>query len=255
MPERRTPQGGTGSVRSARGGASRGRAGAAKAAVKRASARAERPGSANGERRTAFNIAYERIKSEVLTFRLKPFAPLSEVALAQRLGVSRTPIREAIRRLEREGYVWVAPHKGAFVTPVSLDDIMEIYLIRELLEGAAAALAAQRIAPATVERLRRELQAVDVGGSVHVERMAAVDAGVHAAVLQAAGLPKLTALVLGINEQAQRMRYVGIEVRARGNRDELLAIVDALAERDAAAAETAMRLHIRLSRESLATIS
>jgi len=200
-------------------------------------------------------VAYERIKSEILAFRLKPLAPLSEVALAQRLGVSRTPIREAIRRLEREGYVWVAPHKGAFVTPVSLDDVVEIYLIRELLEGAAAAMAAQRIAPATIERLRNQLAAVDVGGRLHVERMAAVDAEIHTAILRAAGLPKLSALVGAMNEQAQRMRYAGIEVRPRGNRDELLAILDALARRDAAAAEAAMRAHIRLSRESLATIT
>jgi DNA-binding GntR family transcriptional regulator len=207
------------------------------------------------EPRTAFNVAYERIKSEILAFRLKPLAPLSEVALAQRLGVSRTPIREAIRRLEREGYVWVAPHKGAFVTPVSLDDIVEIYLIRELLEGAAAAMAAQRITPAILERLRSHLAAVDVGGRVHVERMAAVDAEIHASILRAAGRPKLSALVAGMNEQAQRMRYAGIEVRPRGNRDELLAILDALARRDAPAAEAAMRAHIRLSRESLATIT
>lgn len=139
--------------------------------------------------RTAFNVAYERIKSEILAFRLKPLAPLSEGA------------------------------------------------------------------PATIEQLRNQVAAVHVDGRLHIDRMAAVDAKIHAAILRAAGLPKLSALVDAMNEQAQRMRCACIEVRPRGNRNELLAILDALERRDTAAAEAAMRAHIGLSRESLAKIT
>jgi DNA-binding GntR family transcriptional regulator len=204
--------------------------------------------------RSACEVAYATIKSDILAFRLKPLDALSEAHLAQQLGMSRTPIREAIRKLEQEGLIWFARHKGAFVSPISLDDVLEIYLLREILEGAAAGLAAQRIDLAQVESLMDKLRLVDASDSeVDIKQMTELDSSVHAAILRAAGQTRLSSFVKALNEQAIRMRYIGIFARPRGNRDELIAVVKALHKRDSAGAEAAMRTHIRIARENIAT--
>lgn len=88
---------------------------------------------------------FEVIKEKILMGILKPGDPLVEVKLAEELGVSRTPIREALRQLELEGLVYSIPHKGAFVAGVTAQDIEDIYTIRMLLDGLAARWAAQKI--------------------------------------------------------------------------------------------------------------
>lgn len=88
---------------------------------------------------------FEVIKEKILMGILKPGDPLVEVKLAEELGVSRTPIREALRQLELEGLVYSIPHKGAFVAGVTAQDIEDIYTIRMLLDGLAARWAARRL--------------------------------------------------------------------------------------------------------------
>lgn len=100
------------------------------------------------------DVVFENLREAILEGKLEPGQRLMEVQLAEQLGVSRTPVREAIRKLELEGLVVMLPRKGAYVADVSLKDIIDVLEIRSTLEGLAAYLAADRITEEGVERLK-----------------------------------------------------------------------------------------------------
>jgi DNA-binding GntR family transcriptional regulator len=205
-------------------------------------------------RKSAFEVAYEAIKADILAYRLKPLDPLNEVELAARLGMSRTPIREALRKLEQEGLVWVAPRRGAFVTQISLSEVQEIYFLREVLEGAAAGLAALKTPLEEVDSLIAAAEAVQADGQEpDPARIAELDAAVHELVLRTSGQNKLSDIIHGLNEQALRLRFLGVVARPLDNCNEVLAVLHALKQRNSAQAEMAMRAHIRTAWESLQT--
>lgn len=104
----------------------------------------------------ASDKAYSALRDDIIEWRLAPGAVLAEVEQSERLGVSRTPLREALGRLTAEGLT-TASGRGVVVTGISLEDIDELFELRETLEGRAAALAAQRGNAATFEHLQREL--------------------------------------------------------------------------------------------------
>ena len=99
--------------------------------------------SARHDRRKVTDWVYEEVRGAIIDLRLQPGTPLREAAIAEQLGVSKTPVREAIGRLEQEGLVETTSFKGAVVSCYSQDDLREIYELRELLEGAAARTAAE----------------------------------------------------------------------------------------------------------------
>ena len=115
----------------------------------------------------ASDKAYAALRDDIIEWRLLPGTVLAEVEQSERLGISRTPLREALSRLTAEGLTTTAGGRGVVVTDISLEDIDELFELRETLEGKAAALAAERGDAATFEQLRRELlQAPElIGGS------------------------------------------------------------------------------------------
>ncbi|NIN91778.1 GntR family transcriptional regulator, partial [bacterium] len=100
---------------------------------------------------------YDRLKKSIIYGELSPGEKLSEVALAGKMKVSRTPIREAFRQLQMEGYITVESNKGAYVSKLPPEEIEEIYDIISLLEGYAAELTARRVKDSELRELR-ELQ-------------------------------------------------------------------------------------------------
>ncbi|NUT71781.1 GntR family transcriptional regulator [Pseudarthrobacter sp. C4D7] len=104
----------------------------------------------------ASDRAYASLRDDIIEWRLAPGTVLAEVEQSERLGISRTPLREALGRLTAEGLT-TAGGRGVVVTGISLEDIDELFELRETLEGKAAALAARRGDPATFEGLQREL--------------------------------------------------------------------------------------------------
>src|ERR1700686_5658444 len=110
---------------------------------------------------------YEEIRKWILDGDLVPNQPLSEYRLGTELKVSRTPVREALRRLEHEGLVWFAMNRGAFVKGLSVADIVEVYQVREQLEGFAARVAASEMLESDIEVLEGELE--------RAEQLAAAD--------------------------------------------------------------------------------
>jgi DNA-binding GntR family transcriptional regulator len=102
---------------------------------------------------------YDQIKEAILTGVLKPMERIAEAHLAERLGLSRTPIREAFGRLAAEGLIVVVPQRGSFVSQLSLDHVLEIYQIRMPLECMAARIAAEMIDEPQLAELGRRLGA------------------------------------------------------------------------------------------------
>lgn len=105
----------------------------------------------------ASDKAYAALREDIIEWRLAPGTVLAEVEQSERLGVSRTPVREALGRLTAEGLTTAAGGRGVVVTDISLDDIDELFELRETLEGKAAALAAARGERPVFERLHAEL--------------------------------------------------------------------------------------------------
>jgi DNA-binding GntR family transcriptional regulator len=98
-------------------------------------------------------IVYDQLKQQILTGQITPGTRMMEVDLARDMGVSRTPIREAIRKLEKEGLVIIEPRRGAYVSDISVKDMVDTLVVREDLEGLAGLLAAETITREELEEL------------------------------------------------------------------------------------------------------
>ena len=103
------------------------------------------------------DVVFETLRDAIITQVLKPGERLMEIQLADEMGVSRTPVREAIRKLELEGLVIMVPRKGAYVAGVSMKDIHEVYEVRAALEMLAVSLAAERITDEELDALERQV--------------------------------------------------------------------------------------------------
>ncbi|WP_282602906.1 GntR family transcriptional regulator [Paracoccus sp. PARArs4] len=191
--------------------------------------------------------AYQRLLGEIRDGSLPPGARLRETELAERLGVSRTPVREAIRQLETDGLVTHVPRHGATVRTLDYAEVMELYEMRGVLEGTAARLAARAAAEVELD----ELIALN-------DRMAAVESGpeaaelnrlFHATLLDAA---KNRFLARSIATLQKGLLILGPTTLADQNRAaeaaaEHAAVLEAMQQRDGEGAEQAMRAHIRAS--------
>ncbi len=214
---------------------------------------------------------YERIRKEIADGTLPPGEWIREGSLAEALGVSRTPVREALNALAAEGVVEIVRYRGARVSSWTVRDVEEVYNLRALLEGEGARLAAERAEPALLTELRgyeqsfaaasqelSELRARGDGASDAAERAltAAVEANeaLHRGVLEAAMSPRLVALLASVSSAplvTLALRYYSDADLARsraGHHDIMLA----LEQRDPTLAEAAMRSHILGARHAAA---
>ena len=190
---------------------------------------------------------YQRILEAILSGSLASGAELSEVALAAELGVSRTPVHEALLRLAADGLVEDLVSRQARVVRYTREDVVEIYGMRRILEPAAAELAATRIDVAQLSELRSVAESLLAGAGKRdwANRAIEFDLRFHQTLAAAAGNDRLRA------EIAKYRRLVRAFCRATGDRENLqqalrehLAIANALAVRDGAAAREAMIAHI-----------
>ncbi len=201
--------------------------------------------------------AYDVIRGAILECRLLPGVALSEVALAEQLGISRAPVREALRQLASEHLVEVIPQRGSFVALLDADRIRDAIFVREVIECRAAALAAK--APVAKRReLKRFLQtqaAASRAGDYATHLQA--DEDLHRSILELAGHPHAWPALRLARTGMNRIRHLAIE--AVGSHriavDQHRLIVDAIVEGDARAASQCMRTHIAAPLEFLAVIA
>ena len=197
----------------------------------------------------ASEIAYERLREDIIQWRLQPGAALGEVELSERLGVSRTPVREALLRLTAEGLVTTDGGRTATVTVVSLDHIRDLYELREALETQAARLAARRRDASVFEALRedflREIGASH-GGS---EQAYSVGPQLDAAIYKAAGSVYLVNALNELRGPLERIRRyaLGSPGRLSESAVEQLLILEAIIEQDETLAAQATAVHLRKS--------
>ena len=194
------------------------------------------------------DVVFNTLRQAILTGELKPGERLMEIHLANKLGVSRTPIREAIRKLELEGLVHIIPNKGAFVEGVTLQDVKDIYEIRTLLEGLCARWAAERITQEQLEELEEIVFLSDFHYSKeNWDQILELDNRFHEMVYEACASKELTRVLRDYHHYLQRIRRITLEEKARAHAsiNEHRAIAEALKARDARTAEECARLHIR----------
>lgn len=198
---------------------------------------------------TLGQTVYEALLQLVLAGRLRPRQHLAEKELARHLGVSRQPVREALHRLQREGWVEFRPNGRAFVHVPSTREVDELLTVRALLEVEAARLAARRASEpqlAGLECLCRDGEAAvrdnDVG------RFAAANHDFHATLAELAGNSVLAQLWRIVARRARWHYQMVAKVRMRGSCEEHREIADAIAARDERRAAGAARVHIERSR-------
>ncbi|MEA1961167.1 MAG: GntR family transcriptional regulator [Bacillota bacterium] len=161
-------------------------------------------------------LVLEAIREAIITEKLQPQERLMEIQLAEELGVSRTPVREALRKLELEGFIVMVPRKGAYVADLSLKDIADVFEIRAALEGLAAGLAAERITDEEIEEMERSL--VEKGEAINqndLERLVAVDTKFHESIYKASRNDRLSSIISNLREQIQRFRSTSLSYPGR----------------------------------------
>lgn len=187
---------------------------------------------------------YRRVRDLLLEGGYAPGARLSEVALAERLEVSRGPVREALERLSQEGLVQRVPRRGSFVRRYGRSEVRELMELRRVLETAAARLATERASDAQLERMR----AVQAAGEAVIAagRGHPADSDFHQAVLQLAGNRELERAAGLVYNQLRLARALSVQRdgRARDAWREHAAILAALLVRDASAAEAGLVAHL-----------
>jgi len=153
------------------------------------------------------NIVYESLKESILNGSLKPGEKLMESRIAEDLGVSRTPVREAIRKLEKEKYVKMIPRKGAYVEDLTMEDILEVLEIRIVLEGLASKLAARNISDEMKDRIQKNIESFDNASSeLDRKELISLDEKFHHIIYQSSGNKKLNEIVRELQDQFQRFR-------------------------------------------------
>lgn len=185
---------------------------------------------------TAQEFVLAELRKAILTGQMPPGSPVRQDALAERLGVSRVPLREALRTLEGEGQVIYRPHRGYQVADLSLDDLLEVYRIRELLETEATLRAVPLMSDDDLERLEQaEADIMRAAADDDIVAMAAANRVFHFTVLEASGMPRLTRLVRVMWDATDAYRalyYSSSDNRARVH-TEHQAIIAAIRAKDA----------------------
>ncbi len=192
-------------------------------------------------------LAYEKIKQAILTFQFLPNQSLVEGDLAAQLAISKTPVRDALMRLEKEGLVTRVPYKGTYVSELTPQEMINIFQIRIALEGLAASLATPLL---TAEDFRKMqslidahsecLQAKDVSGA------SKINSDFHNIIVQKCSNTRLQVMLLNLDDQLKRYRLLSVAQGLRMDKSipEHSMILEAFQKRDTKAAEEAMKIHL-----------
>ena len=199
-------------------------------------------------------VVCETLRDAIRNGILKPGERLMEIQLAEELGVSRTPVREAIRKLELEGYVIMMPRRGTYVANLSIRDVNEVFEIRTSLDSLASGLAAERITDEELERLQRLL--VLIGEYIEtndMEKIVETDTEFHDLLYQASRNTRLVGIIFNLREQLTRFRTtsMGFPGRLAATLEEHRRIVEAIAQGDVKEAQAAAEYHMEKSEQTL----
>ncbi len=200
------------------------------------------------------DVVFNTLRRAIITGKFAPGERLMEISLANRLGVSRTPVREAIRKLELEGLVIMIPRKGAQVAKITEKSLRDVIEIRCVLEEFAASLACERITEEGKEKLKEaHQQFVDAVQSRDILDIVEKDEKFHDAIFQATSNDKLITIINNLREQfyRYRMEYVrdieqhSVLVTEHEN------LLHAIFNHDSETAKQIMRTHLKNQQEGV----
>jgi DNA-binding GntR family transcriptional regulator len=207
-----------------------------------------------GNKRTITAMVQERIRSAILAGDLAAGSRLDQARLAEQLHVSLVPVREAIHKLEGEGFVQVVPRRGAFVTRTSIDDMEDLYNTRRLLEGEAAAIGALLLTDNDIRALDEPMQIMDKALVQH-DYAAFMEANrrFHFIIYGAAGSRYLMDMIRMLWELAERYRYRYVFLRDRGEviQEEHRRILECARRRDSRGLRKAIVDHMSHTQDGL----
>lgn len=200
------------------------------------------------------DVVFNTLRQAILTGELKPGERLMEIHLAQKLGVSRTPIREAIHKLELEGLVTMAPRRSAEVAQITEKSMNDVLEVRRAMDVLCVELACERITEEALEELKVACENFEqMVKSRDVKKIARADVELHDIILQATGNNRLIQLVNNLSEQMYRYRYECIKDFSLHERlvDEHRIIYESLVRKDKETASKAARTHIDNQKQAI----
>ncbi|CUH95467.1 hypothetical protein P22_1538 [Propionispora sp. 2/2-37] len=201
-------------------------------------------------------VVCETLRNAIVNGILKPGERLMEIQLAEELGVSRTPVREAIRKLELEGFVVMIPRRGTYVADLSIKDINEVYEVRTSLDVLAAGLAAERITEDELEQMERLL--VQIGEYIDnndMDKIVEADSLFHDILYRASRNDRLVGIINNLREQLTRFRSMSMSYpgRLKNTLEEHSRLVEAIAQRDPELAQQRAVEHMENAEQTLLT--
>ena len=195
-------------------------------------------------------VAYEALKNDIFEFRLLPGQRFSETTIAAQLGMSRTPLREALHKLEREGYLSVSSHSGWYVTPFDFELFDHLYDVRMVLEQAALSRLCSLEALPELDDLKAIWLAPKEKRIADAARVAQLDEDFHARLVSAAGNPEMTKLYTGVIQRIRIIRRLDFTQgeRVETTYEEHARILRAILRRRSDQAALLLKAHIEASK-------
>lgn len=190
---------------------------------------------------------FHRLREDILSGKYEEHEELKEVAIGEEMGVSRTPVREALRQLELEGLVSIIPNRGAFVTGITRKDMQDIYAMRALLEGLCARWATEHISQKELEAMEETIFLSEFHASKnHAQQLTELDNQFHEILYEACGSKMLKHQLKDFHEYVMRVRRSVLSDNERGREavKEHRRIMEAIRDKNADSAEALATLHI-----------
>ncbi len=199
-------------------------------------------------------VIFDTLREAIIVGELKPGERLMEVQLAEKMGVSRTPVREAIRKLELEGLVEMLPRKGAHVADLSVKDIMDVLEVRATLDGLASMLSATRITDEELKELKHvQSQFINYVEKDNLQGSIKKDVEFHDIIYRSSRNDKLIQIASNLREQVQRFRVIYIKDFSSTKElvKEHAEILDCILRKDPEAAQKCAQTHIVKQEEAI----
>jgi DNA-binding GntR family transcriptional regulator len=199
-------------------------------------------------------FAYEAIKEAILTFRLKPGQSLVESDLASQLAISKTPVRDALMKLQKEGLVEKIPYTGTYVSPINRQNLTEIFQIRAVLEGLAVRLATINNNVDEIDKLQTVIDNHALSARDNEISIASkFNSQFHDAIIQLSSNTLLSQILANFDDHLKRYRILSNyqNNRLQKSVEEHQAVLNAIRQRDPELAETLLRLHLMSALEDL----
>ena len=197
---------------------------------------------------------FQSIREDILSGRYEQNTELKEAAIGAELGVSRTPVREALRQLELEGLVTIIPNRGAYVNMITAKDVQDIYVIRSMLEGLCARWATQSITAEQLDSMEETLCLSEYHTSKkNYEKLYELDSLFHEQLYEAGGSRILNHILSDFHDYVKMVRKATISTSSRfvTSTEEHRAIFEAIKEKDPDKAEALAKEHVKHTIESI----